>query len=242
MHMCVLNCFTLCDPMEYSPPGYSVYGIVARILKCVTISYSRWSSRPRDWTWVSFTSCIGRWVLTTSATWEVLWAMCVCAKLLQLCLSLCDLMDCSPPDSSVRGILQARILEWVATPSSKGSSQFREWTCVSYVPCIGRQVFTTSAAWKAPWTRLLLFSRLVMSNSLWPYGLQASLSFTFSWSLLKLMSIELLMLFNHFILCHPLFLLPSIFPSITVFSNELALHIRWPEYWGFSLSISPSNE
>ena len=69
--------------------------------------------------------------MTTSATWEVLWAMCVCAKLLQLCLSLCDPMDCSPSDSSVHGILQARILEWVATPSSKGSSLFRECTCVS---------------------------------------------------------------------------------------------------------------
>ena len=111
----------------------------------------------------------------------------------------------------------------------------------SHVSCVGRQVFTTSAAWEAPWTRLL-FSHLVMSNSLWPYGLQASLSFTFSWSLLKLMSIELLILFSHLILCRPLFLLPSIFPSIKVFSNELVLQIRWPEYWDFSFSISPSNE
>ena len=69
---------------------------------------------------------------------------------------------------------------------------------------------------------------------------QASLSFTISWSLLKLMSIESGMPSNHLILCHPLLLLPSIFPSIRVFSNESALHIRWPKYW--SLSISPSNE
>ena len=70
----------------------------------------------------------------------------------------------------------------------------------------------------------------------------ASLSFTISWSLLKLMSVELVMPSNHLILCHPFLLLPSIFPSIRVFSNESVLHIRWPKYWSFSFSISPSNE
>ena len=68
------------------------------------------------------------------------------------------------------------------------------------------------------------------------------LSFTISQSLLKLMSIELVMPSNCLIVCHPLLLLPSIFPSIRVFSNELALHIRWPKYWSLSFSISPSNE
>ena len=89
------------------------------------------------------------------------------------------------------------------------------------------------------------FSCSVMSDSLQPHGLQhceASLSITNSQSLLKLMSIELVMLSNHPILCHPLFLLPSIFPSIRVFSNELALRIRWPKYWSFSFNSSPSNE
>ena len=62
------------------------------------------------------------------------------------------------------------------------------------------------------------------------------------WSLLKLISIESVMPSNHLILCHPFLLLPSIFPSIRVFSNESALHIRWPKYWSFSFSISPSNE
>ena len=76
----------------------------------------------------------------------------------------------------------------------------------------------------------------------WTAPHQASLSFTFSWSLLKLMSIESVMPSNHLVLCCPLLLLPSIFPSIRVFSNELALHIRWPEYWSFSFSISPSND
>ena len=71
---------------------------------------------------------------------------------------------------------------------------------------------------------------------------QASLSITNSQSLLKLMCIELMMPSNHLILCCPLLLLPSIFPSIKVFSNESALHIRWPKYWSFSFKMSPSNE
>ena len=76
----------------------------------------------------------------------------------------------------------------------------------------------------------------------WTAACQASLSVTNSRSLLKLMSIKLVIPSNHLILCHPLLLLPSIFPSITVFSNESFLHIRWPKYWNFSFSISPSNE
>ena len=76
----------------------------------------------------------------------------------------------------------------------------------------------------------------------WRAPHQASLSFPISWSLLKLMSIDLVMPSSHLTLCHPLLLLPSIFPSIRVLSNELALDIRWPKYWSFSFSISPSNE
>ena len=75
----------------------------------------------------------------------------------------------------------------------------------------------------------------------WTAAHQASLSFTISLSLLKLMSIESVMPSNHLILCHPL-LPPSVFPSIRVFSNESVLHIKWPEYWSFSFSISSSNE
>ena len=75
----------------------------------------------------------------------------------------------------------------------------------------------------------------------WTAACQASLSFTVSWSLLKLMSIDLAMLSNHLFLCHSLLFWPSIFPSIRVFSNGSALHISWPEYWGFSFSISPSS-
>ena len=93
---------------------------------------------------------------------------------------------------------------------------------------------------------LLLVSHSVLSSSLRPHGLygvrQSSLSFTISQSLLKLMSIESVMPSNHLVLCHSLLLLPSIFPSIRVFSSESALCIRWPKCWSFSFSISPSNE
>ena len=85
-------------------------------------------------------------------------------------------------------------------------------------------------------------SRVWLFATPWTVAHQASLSFTISWSLLKLMSIESVMPSNHLILCHPLLLLPSIFPNIRVFSNELTLHIRWPKDWSFSFSISPSNE
>ena len=124
--------------------------------------------------------------------------------------TLRDPMDCSLPGSSVHGILQPRILEWVAMPFSSGSSQPRGQTHVFATP--------------------------------WSAAHQASLSITNSWSLLKLMSVESVMPSNHLILCHALLLLPSIFPSIRVFSCESVLHIRWPKYWSFSFSISPSNE
>ena len=76
----------------------------------------------------------------------------------------------------------------------------------------------------------------------WTVACQATLSFTVSWSLLKFMSIESVMPSSHLVLCHPLLLLPSIFPSIRVFSHETVLRIRWPKYWSFSFSISPSDE
>ena len=89
-----------------------------------------------------------------------------------------------------------------------------------------------------------LFSHLVVSNSAtpWTAACQASLSFTISQNLLKIKSIESVMPSYHLILCYPLLLLPSIFPSIRVFSNESVLCIRWPKYWSFSFRISPSNE
>ena len=88
------------------------------------------------------------------------------------------------------------------------------------------------------------FSRSVVSDFVtpWTAARQASQSITNSWSLSKLMSINWVMPSNHLILCHRLLLLPSIFPSIRVFSNESILHTRWPKYWSFSFDISPSNE
>ena len=85
-------------------------------------------------------------------------------------------------------------------------------------------------------------SRVPLFVTPWTAAHHASLSFTTSWSLLKLISFKSVMPSNHLILCNPLLLLPLIFPSIRVFSNESALRTRWPKYWSFSFSISPSNE
>ena len=85
-------------------------------------------------------------------------------------------------------------------------------------------------------------SHVQLLATLWAAARQASLPITSSWSPLKLMSVESVMPSNHLILCHPLLLLPSVFPSIRVFSKESALRIRWPKYWSFSFSFSPSNE
>ena len=86
------------------------------------------------------------------------------------------------------------------------------------------------------------FSHIWLFATPWTAACQASLSINISWSLLKLTSIESVMPSNHLILCHPLLLPPSVFPSNRVFSNESALHIRGPKYWSFSFNISPSNE
>ena len=85
-------------------------------------------------------------------------------------------------------------------------------------------------------------SRVWLFATQWTTAFQPSLSITISQSLLKLMSLELVLPYNHLILCHPLLLLPSIFPSIRVFSKEPVLHIRWPKYFSFSLRINPSRE
>ena len=131
-------------------------------------------------------------------------------------------MDCSPPGSSVHGILQAGVLEWAASPFSRRSAScylrcHLKISSVQSLSCV--QLFAT------PWTA----------------ACQASLSITNSQNSLKLMSIKLVMPSNHLILCRPLLLPPSICPSIRVFSSGSVLCIRWPKYWSFSFSISPSN-
>ena len=135
--MCILVtqlCWTLCDPMDCNPPGSSVHEILqARILEWVAISFSRGSSWPRGQTWVS---CIARQILYYWANWEALvgtWKV----KVAQLCPTLCN-----PMDYIVYGILQARILEWVDFPFSRGSSQPRDRTQVS---CIGGRFFISWA-------------------------------------------------------------------------------------------------
>ena len=137
------------------------------------------------------------------------------SEVAQLCPTLHDSMACSLPGSSVQGVFQARVLEWVAIAFSGSVFEITSVQSLSRV-----QLFST------PWTP----------------AHQASLSITNSQSLLTLMSIESVMPSNHLILCRPLLLLPSIFPSIRVFSNESVLRIRWPKYWSFSFNISPSNE
>ena len=108
------------------------------------------------------------------------------------------------------------------------------------------RIFLTMLGYLESSSRIIQFSSVQSFSHVWLFvtpwtaTFQASLFITNSWSLLKLMSIKLVMPSNHLILCHPLLLLPSIFPSIRVFSNESVLRIRWPKYWSFS--INPSNE
>ena len=153
----------------------------------------------------------------------------------QLCLTLCHLTDYSPPGYSVHGIIQARILEWVAVPFSRGYSQPK-------IKHMSPALQADSLPSEPPVFVVQLLSCVWLFVTPWTAAHQASLSLTISQSLLKLISIELVITSNHLILCCPLFLLPSIFPRIRVFFNELALCICWPKYWSFSFNSSPSNE
>ena len=122
----------------------------------------------------------------------------------------------------------------------------RRLTCYSLWGCMVRHNLGTKQHQKQCWVLILQFSSVQFSHSVVPESLrpmnQASLSITNSWSPPKPMSIESMMLSNHLILCRPLLLLPPIFPSIRVFSNESALPITWPRHWNFSFNISPSSE
>ena len=186
------------------------------------------------------------------------------SEVAQSCPILCDPMDCSLQGSSVHGIFQARVLEWLAISFSRRSWP-RGWTWLS---CIVGRHFTIWATREVHWWKketwkenkwknqncMLLrsspavfsvqLSCSVVSDCLWSHGLQpARLPCPSPTSkACTLLSIESVMPSNHLILCRPLLLLPSIFLSIRVFSSESVLHIRWSEYWSFSFSISPSNE
>ena len=210
--------------------------------------------------------------------------MCICESY----PSLCDPMDCSPPGSSVHGVLQARVLDWTAIPLlcvsiylinlSNVSLQFTpstllcthknvidKWILLQLLfkevqrermkNSMGHRELGVSSPGDSyvplDWRSHLLSFGLVQFSSFqslshvqlfatpWTAAHQASLSITNYQSSPKLMFIEPVMPSNHLILCHPL-LLPSIFPSIRVFSNESALCIRWLRYWSFSFNISPS--
>ena len=132
--------------------------------------------------------------------------------------------------------------------SPRGEAGTSGFPCVSdserRVPAeLGQESQASSCLRKGtPLASRVAQGRVLLFATSWTAAHQASLSFTISQSLLKLMSTESVMPSNHFILCHSNILLPSIFSSIRVFSNESALHIRWPKYWSFSFSISPSNE
>ena len=134
----------------------------------------------------------------------------------QSCLTLCD-----PMEYTVHGILQPRILKWVAVPFSSGSYWPRNWTGIS---CITGEFFTSWATSSAQFSSLQSLSRVQLFATPWTAAHQASLSITNSRSLLKLMIIESVMPSNHLILCRPLLLPPLIFPSIRVFSSESVLH------------------
>ena len=166
----------------------------------------------------------------------------LCAS--QLCLTLNELMDCSPPGCSIHGILQARILELPVISYSREFSQPKNRAHISCVFCNGRQILDLLGHLWNPkvhqFSSVQLLSHVRLCNSM-DRSTPGLLSITNYQSLLKLMSIESMMPSNHLILCCPL-LLPSIFPSSRVFSNESVLHIRWPNYWSFTFSISPSDE
>ena len=141
--------------------------------------------------------------------------------------------------SSLENFMDRRA--WWATVHGDANSWTRlsSWHFQTHIMCLLSQAFSSVQS----------LSRVQLFATPWTAACQASLSITNSWSLVKLMFTKSVMMFiesvmptNHLILCRPLLLLPSISPSIRVFSNESVLHIRWPKYWSFSFSISPSNE
>ena len=116
-----------------------------------------------------------------------------------------------------------------------------QWKALSFSSARFPSQSNTAQGYISPLAVVQLLSHVRFFATAWTAARQASLSFTLSRSLLKLMSTESVMPSNHLILCHPRLLLPSIFPRIRTFSKESALPIRWPKYWRFSYSISPSN-
>ena len=185
------------------------------------------------------------------------------SEVAQLCLTLSDPRDSSFPSSSIHGIFQARVLEWGAIAFSIVYLKCAKKVLSVLITQKRKKLITVTqicllAIWwwwfhieelacqyrrhSVQFSSVQSLSRVRLFSTPWTTARHASLSITNSRSPPKPMSIESMMPSDHLILCHPLLLLPSIFPSIRVFSNESALRIRWPKYWNFSLNISPSNE
>ena len=194
---CLMKCFFIL-PILFSNKSLNVLLLLShfsRVRLCVTPCTSRVSILPSHFRFLYY---IKKALVALS------------------CQTLCNPMDCSPPGTSVHGmlILQTKILKWITMPFSKGSSRHKDLTHVSYVSCIGTQVLYHSVS-----------QSCLTPCDPWTAACQASLSITTCQSLLKLMSIELVMPSIHLILCHSLIFLPSIFPSIGVFFNESVLQV-----------------
>ena len=149
---------------------------------------------------------------------------------------------CSLSGSSVPGIFQARILEWVVIFFSRESSRLRDWTCASWFSCTAGRSLPLSHRRSPQDVSVQSLSCVRLFATPRITARQASLSITNSRSSLRLTSIESVMPSSHLILCRPHLLLPPIPPSIRVFSNESTLRMRWSKYWSFSFSIIPSKE
>ena len=151
---------------------------------------------------------------------------------------LCDPIECILPGSSVNRFSRQEFWSGFPCPPPEDFPNPGTEPVSLMSPALAGGFLTASTTWEAPISRISQFSRSVVSDSLWPHGLQLTRPPCPSPtpSLLKLMSIELVMPSNHLILCCPLLLPPSIFTSIRVFSNESVLHVRWPKYWSFSFN------
>ena len=181
-----------------------------------------WMASPTQWTWVG-------WTLGVGDGWGG--------------LACCGSWGCKESDMTEQ-------LNWteLLLILMKSNLFFFFWIVllVSYLNLHSSMFYYSWVCYLASlnvqFSSVQLLSCALLFATPWTTACQASLSITNSRSLLKLMSIELVMPSNHLILCHPLLVLPSIFPSIRVFSNESALHVRWLKYWSFSFNINPSNE
>ena len=213
------SCPTLCNPVDCSPECSSVHGISwARTLEWLAISFFRGSSWLRDWTCVS---CIAGRFFTAGPP----------GKTKEYIEKVKKHIKISPISIVIREMPINTAIRYHFTPTK--ITIIKERNKVSTAEHVEKQVQFSSGQ---------LLSCIQFFMTLWTASYQASLYITNFWSLLKLMSIELMMPSHHLILCCPVLLLPSIFPSIWVFSSESALHIRWPKYWSFLFKISPSNE